>query len=243
MERETSQQDRRYIKIAGRMIAFFAMSLCAYADIIYIAPTSSQSIEVTQNEAGETQESLYLSTDGINSISGELSFTISAGRTLAGKSGKTRKLSASIGLNGGTGGGIGNAIIPPDTLINQEIDFNTGNDPLIDINYSDNKFDTIEETFTGYVPIQFAVEGSTNVIYGWVEIAASIEMVNRSPDDNDYSKVTVEIIGMAYESNWDEPIAAGAVPEPAVIVLILGAGVGGLATKRMFPDLGKQGDA
>lgn len=225
------------------MIACFAMSLHACADIIYFDLEEPQRIEVTQNEAGETQESIYLSTDGINSISGELTFTISAGRTLAGKSGKTRKLSASIGLDGGSGGGIGNEIIPPDTLISQQTDFNTGNDPLIDINYSDNKFEVIEETFNGYVPIQFAVEGSTNVIYGWVEIVATIEMVNGSPDNNDYSKVSVEVVGMAIETNWNQSITAGSVPEPAVIVLIIGAGVGGLITRRIFPDFAKRGAA
>lgn len=239
MGRETSHKAIQAVRSVWILICTVLLCSPAVADIVYLNESFSKTTEVTQQPAGETQETIYLTTDGINSISGEIEFSISASRTLAGKSGRTRKLSASISLASGGFSTAGNILLPPGDVIDSNFDFSAFDDPLVDINYSDNKFDIIEETYSGFVPIRFSNEDGTSFRYGWAEIEASIELVNGSPDNMDYSKVVIEVKQLAYESNWDEPIAAGAVPEPAVVVLVVGTGICMLIGRRIFPDLGK----
>ena len=128
-------------------------------------------------------------------------------------------------------------ILTQGETIDGNIDFNAFNDPLVDIDVSDNKFDVMSESWSGYVPIRFSNEDGTSFMYGWAEIEASVELVNGTPDDNDYSRVVFEIKRMAYEGNWDQPIAAGAIPEPSVIILVLCTGLGILSARRIFPNL------
>jgi hypothetical protein len=238
MDRETHQPIRRILAAACTLLA--ASCLNGMADIVYFDEGYAHQIEVIQQtpQAGSTTENIYLSTEGINSISGELQFSITATRTVAGGSGRTKRLSASIGLSGGgTGGGIGNMLVSEGDLISQNTDFNLLGDPLLDLNLNDNKFDTASETFSGYVPIKFAIEGTTSFIYGWVEIEATIDLINGPADEMDISQALITVKSMAFETNWDDPIAVGAVPEPSVLILVLITGIGTLAGRHIFPNI------
>jgi hypothetical protein len=238
--KQKNNQTLKYVKtIAGTALA--AAGGEAGADIVYFDESFSKQIVVSQQGSfGENEESLYLSTAGINSISGELQFQATAGRTESFFSG-TKNLAGAVNLLGnGSGAGIGNAGMVEGEKIDATTGFNLAEEPLIEMDLADSNFSTTNQSFSGYLPIRFSVAGTTNFQYGWVEVEAMVELANGTSDTLDKATTLLKINRMAYESNWDEPIEAGqiAVPEPSVLILVLTTGIGTLAGRRIFPQIG-----
>lgn len=239
MERKNNHKIKYVKTVASTALA--AVGGDAAADVVYYDESFAQQIVVTQqNNFGTNTNSLYLSTAGINSVSGELQFQATAGRTEFPFIGGTKNLSGAVNLLGdGSGSGIGNIGIAEGEVIDENTVYNPTGEPLLEMDLADSGFTTTNQSFSGYLPMRFSESGTTNFQYGWVEVEAMVELANGSSDSLDISTAMVKINRWAFEEDANTSLVAGQVPEPTVLILVLTTGIGTLAGRRIFPQLEK----
>ncbi|MDF7824435.1 hypothetical protein P4B35_10460 [Pontiellaceae bacterium B12227] len=168
---------------------------------------------------GDEAATLYLSTSGISSSAGGLEIDLFAHAE------HPKNYTSSIVL------GADFATVTSGEVINLETAFNTGPTTLVEL--LETSGSAVSETYDGYLAFRFDA-GAGQYYYGAAEITAT---ATRSTSDSNATAMFI-IKRMAYNDTADEGLLTGAtfeaVPEPAVVTLVLSCGIAALGIRRIF---------
>lgn len=90
------------------------------------------------------------------------------------------------------------------------------------------------DSITGYAPLRIDAGGG-NYHYGWVEITTEVGNVWSPPY---VGTATVTVTGFAFNTNLNEAIQAGAIPEPSTLAcLLLGGSAFAFSRRRRLESL------
>lgn len=206
-------------KIYGFIGFLLAAGTAVKADIVFFDYSEApETLAITANDGSSAHGNLFFSLDGISPTSGELEVSLSA---LADK--RDRNHWATIEL--------GSGFLP--VAPNQNIDLNTV--------FSLQPVELIAVTgrnqsdlYSDYIALRFS-NADNEVYFGWAEISAQVA-VNANGKE---STASFSVERFAFNDTAGESILAGqtdspVIPEPATASLVVGAGIGLLATRRLF---------
>lgn len=185
----------------------FRKHLTAVAIIISSAFTADAGIfYYDYSDAPETDS---LATDGVSESDGELEISRSAMSIFT------------FGRQAGISLGSGFAFAQDNDEVDLNTLFSTSTESLASATESGQT-----DIYDDYLALLLDVDIG-NSLYGWAE-ASSIAGDGRSP------VASLSITQMAFKKGENGSIAAGAIPEPAMVTLVLGFGTALLAARRFF---------
>jgi len=203
---------RKYL-IAVAVIISLAFTV--RAEIIYYDYSDApKSISITASGLSLSESgSLFLSTNGTSECGGKLEIRLSA---IAEKRCKVH--AATVELGNGFAQASANDAVNADTVFNSAL--------TALISETDRKSTA---SYDDYLAFLFDA-GGNNFFYGWMEVYATADI----PPNGKQSTVSFSIKHLAFNNVANESIAVGAIPEPAMVTLVLGFGAALLAARRIF---------
>lgn len=154
---------------------------------------------------------LFFSLSGVDLASGELQINLLADGT---KNAET----SNVQLGSGFKTALLNDVVSLTTIFTQ------GVEDLISISGKNTT-----AAYDEYLALEFDA-GNGDHYYGWAKVRADVSQTQSSKT----SASSFSVSTFAYNDTANESIVVGAIPEPAVITLVLGCGITALGIKRIF---------